>query len=481
MRRLSLHVVSLAPPRASLGMRALDGRRCRPALPPRARRRRRCGAGAAPGDGDGGAGPAGGGGGASGAPLSPDDDDDDYAPACPLPLTPAQRLSRSLAPLVPWASPWGVAPGGVVGSGAPPRHKAELYLVRTDGFTCTRETVTDSTLRFSHPSTQQQMLMWKTRPAAVLVLKKLGDEVFPQLLAALTCLRREHGLRCVVERDVYERLAGEEGFGFVETFYSADAERGDLARAVDFVVCLGGDGVILHAASLFNGPAPPIISFNLGSLGFLTNHRFENFTSEIAALLGGEGRAEGAYITLRMRLHCELLRRGCAVPERSAEVLNEVVVHRGNNSYLSKIECFERDRLLTKVQADGIMIATPTGSTAYSVAAGGSMVHPTVPAILFTPICPHSLSFRPVVLPDSAELELRIPTDARDTAWVSFDGKMRVELRRGDAVRVRMSPHPLPTINKADQTNDWFGSLARCLRWNDRAEQRALFLDRTDG
>lgn len=393
--------------------------------------------------------------------------------------------------------------------------------MRTDGFTCTRETVTDSTLRFSHPSTQQQMLMWKTRPRACLVLKKLGEELLPQLLTALRCLRSEHGLRCLVERDVYERLAAEDGFGFVETFYAADAQRGELARQVDFVVCLGGDGVILHAASLFNGPAPPIISFNLGSLGFLTNHTFDQFSGDIGELLGngsggsgaGSGVGAGAFITLRMRLHCELLRRGCAVPERVTEVLNEVVVHRGNNPFLSKIECYERDRLLTKVQADGIMIATPTGSTAYSVAAGGSMVHPSVPAILFTPVCPHSLSFRPVVLPDSAELELRIPRDARDSAWVSFDGKARVELRRGDAVRVRMSPHPLPTINKADQartserlgrwgggglplslslprscshsragmsrsqTNDWFASLVRCLRWNERTEQAPLLTD----
>ena len=180
----------------------------------------------------------------------------------------------------------------------------------------------------------------------------------------------------------------------------------------------------------------------------------------------------GVYITLRMRLRCELVRGDGREAPQFYEVLNEVVVNRGNNAFLSKIECYERGRLLTKVQADGIMIATPTGSTAYSVSAGGSMVHPNVPAILFTPVCPHSLSFRPVILPDSAELELRIPSDARDSAWVSFDGKARSELRRGDCVRIAMSEHPLPTINKSDQTHDWFGSLARCLSWNDRIEQR---------
>lgn len=126
------------------------------------------------------------------------------------------------------------------------------------------------------------------------------------------------------------------------------------------------------------------------------------------------------------------------------------------------------------MQGDGVIVATPTGSTAYSTAAGGSMVHPNVPCMLFTPICPHSLSFRPVILPDSARLELKIPDDARSNAWVSFDGKRRQQLSRGDSVRIFMSEHPIPTVNKSDQTGDWFHSLVRCLNWNERLDQKAL-------
>jgi NAD kinase len=103
-------------------------------------------------------------------------------------------------------------------------------------------------------------------------------------------------------------------------------------------------------------------------------------------------------------------------------------------------------------QADGIMLATPTGSTAYSVAAGGSMVHPNVQAILLTPICPHSLNFRPIILPDYVEMELRVPDSARVGAWVCFDGKQRQELQRGDSVFIKMSENPVPTINRADLT-----------------------------
>ena len=97
------------------------------------------------------------------------------------------------------------------------------------------------------------------------------------------------------------------------------------------------------------------------------------------------------------------------------------------------------------------MLATPTGSTAYSVAAGGSMVHPNVQAILLTPICPHSLNFRPIILPDYVEMELRVPDSARVGAWVCFDGKQRQELQRGDSVFIKMSENPVPTINKYDQ------------------------------
>ncbi|KAL2631814.1 hypothetical protein R1flu_016500 [Riccia fluitans] len=353
------------------------------------------------------------------------------------------------------------------------RKKAEMFLVRTDGYSCTRERVRESTLAFTHPSTQQQMLMWKTPPRTCLVLKRLGDDLLPDLQRVASFLHHQEGMNIVVEPDVHDRLARLPGFGFVQTFYSQDTS--ELHERVDFVVCLGGDGVILHASNLFRSAVPPVVSFNLGSLGFLTAHPFNDFKEDLRAIIHGHSEMlTGVYITLRMRLRCELFRNGKAIPGKIFDVLNEVVVDRGSNPYLSKIECYERNRLITKVQADGVIVATPTGSTAYSTAAGGSMVHPNVPCMLFTPICPHSLSFRPVILPDSALVELKVPSDARNNAWVSFDGKKRQQLSKGDSVRIRMSEHPLPTVNKSDQTDDWFQSLVRCLNWNERTEQRPL-------
>lgn len=352
------------------------------------------------------------------------------------------------------------------------RKKAEMFLVRTDGVSCTREKVTESSLAFTHPSTQQQMLMWKSSPKTVLLLKKLGLELMEQAKEAASFLYHQENMNVLVEPEVHDVFARIPGFGFVQTFYSQDTS--DLHERVDLIACLGGDGVILHASNLFRGAVPPVVSFNLGSLGFLTSHAFEDFKQDLKRVIHGNNTLEGVYITLRMRLHCEIFRNGKAMPGKVFDVLNEVVVDRGSNPYLSKIECYEHDRLITKVQGDGVIVATPTGSTAYSTAAGGSMVHPNVPCMLFTPICPHSLSFRPVILPDSARLELKIPEDARSNAWVSFDGKRRQQLSRGDSVRICMSQHPLPTVNKFDQTGDWFRSLIRCLNWNERLDQKAL-------
>lgn len=352
------------------------------------------------------------------------------------------------------------------------RRKAEMYLVRTDGFSCTREKVKESTLAFTHPSTQQQMLMWKTPPKTALLLKKLGSELMQEAQQVASFLHYKEGMNVIVEPDVHDRFARVPGFGFIQTFHIQDTSI--LHERIDFVVCLGGDGVILHASNIFRNAVPPVVSFNLGSLGFLTAHPFDDFMQDLRAIIHGNTMVEGVYITLRMRLRCELFRNSKPVPGKVFDVLNEVVVDRGSNPYLCKIECYERNRLITKVQADGVIVATPTGSTAYSTAAGGSMVHPNVPCMLFTPICPHSLSFRPVILPDSALLELKVPEDARSNAWVSFDGKRRQQLSRGDSVRICMSQHPLPTVNKSDQTDDWFQSLVRCLNWNERLEQKAL-------
>merc|ERR1712212_592548 len=215
------------------------------------------------------------------------------------------------------------------------------------------------------------------------------------------------------------------------------------------------------------------MAFHLGSLGFLTPFKFEDFRTQVTHVLEGH-----AALTLRSRLRCILMKKEEEQqnlnPSTNQLVLNEVVIDRGPSPYLSNIDLYLDGKLITSVQGDGLIVSTPTGSTAYAVAAGASMMHPSVPAIMVTPICPHSLSFRPIVVPAGVELKITVSPDSRNTAWVSFDGRNRQELEHGDSLHVTTSIYPVPSICSQDQISDWFASLADCLHWNERKKQKAM-------
>ncbi|TXT10868.1 hypothetical protein VHUM_02373 [Vanrija humicola] len=304
----------------------------------------------------------------------------------------------------------------------------------------------------------------------------------------------------------------------------------------DFVVTLGGDGTVLFTSWLFQKIVPPVLPFALGSLGFLTNFDFANYKPTMDRVIN-----EGIRVNLRMRFTCVVYRaierfedkvvtkggkrRNKAVrrpggdilvqqvdrdgwdaledPTNSKlcsqtgkkskeimcfttraveqfEVLNDLVVDRGPSPFVSLLEVFGDDHHLTTVQADGLTVSTPTGSTAYSLSAGGSLVHPQIPAILLTPICPHTLSFRPMLLPDSMELRICVPYNSRSTAWASFDGRGRVELRQGDHIKITASKYPFPTVCADKQSTDWFRSISRTLKWNEREKQKSFVVVEED-
>ncbi|CDO72799.1 hypothetical protein BN946_scf184994.g52 [Trametes cinnabarina] len=290
----------------------------------------------------------------------------------------------------------------------------------------------------------------------------------------------------------------------------------------DFVVTLGGDGTVLFTSWLFQRIVPPVLPFALGSLGFLTNFDFANYAKVMDNAIDN-----GIRVNLRMRFTCTVYRaispdknsKACRAikkgdtgeilmrnverggwealesgmqtegkvgakdkeimcfstrPVECFEVLNDLVVDRGPSPYVSLLELFGDEHHLTTVQADGLCVATPTGSTAYSLSAGGSLVHPEIPAILITPICPHTLSFRPMLLPDTMELRVCVPFNSRSTAWASFDGRGRVELKQGDHIKITASKYPFPTVCAESQSLDWFHSISRTLKWNERERQKSF-------
>lgn len=339
--------------------------------------------------------------------------------------------------------------------------KSPITLIRCDGYMCERESVEGSHIAFRGAATEQVMLVWNREPKTVLLLVKKGPALMGNVLEAARYLLEVKRMNVIVEAQVQTQAIAN-GL-FLDTFSSATT----LHENVDFVVCLGGDGLILHVSTLFKQAVPPVISFNLGSLGFLTPFHYDYFGAEIEDVMRGN-----CNLSLRMRLTCRIVSGGEV--RKEFEVLNEVVVDRGASPYLCNLDCFCDGKFITTVQADGIIMSTPTGSTAYSMSAGGSMVHPSVPAILFTPICPHSLSFRPIVFPDSAKIRIHISEDARSHAWASFDGKSRQQLKRGDSMIIEMNLYPVPTVNKTDHTGDWFQSLDRAFNFNSRAMQKRL-------
>merc|ERR1719206_1405985 len=322
-----------------------------------------------------------------------------------------------------------------------------------------------------------QRLTWYKPPLTVLVIKKVRDAmVIPPFIQLVKWFINEKRMVVFVESAVMDDtvLTRNPEFGHIqEKLMTFDEKKDDLTDKIDFVVCLGGDGTLLYASSLFQQSVPPIMAFHLGSLGFLTPFKFEDFETQVDHVLGGN-----AALTLRSRLRCILMKeeeeRTGAKPATNQLVLNEVVIDRGPSPYLSNIDLYLDGKLITSVQGDGLIVSTPTGSAAYAVAAGASMIHPSVPAVMVTPICPHSLSFRPIVVPAGVELKISVSPDSRNTAWVSFDGRMRQELCHGDSLRVTTSIYPIPSISAQDQITDWFDSLAECLHWNVRKKQKTL-------
>ncbi|CAD6228076.1 unnamed protein product [Miscanthus lutarioriparius] len=319
-------------------------------------------------------------------------------------------------------------------------------------------------------SNKQILLKWESPPQTVLFITKPNSNSVRVLCAEMVRWLRDHkNINIFVEPRVKkEPLMEDSYYNFVQT-WDDDEEIKMLHTKVDLIVTLGGDGTVLWAASLFKGPVPPVVAFALGSLGFMTPFPSEQYRELLDNVLNGPFS-----ITLRNRIQCHVIRdtaKDEIVTEEPFLVLNEVTIDRGISSYLTNLEVYCDSSFVTCVQGDGLIISTTSGSTAYSLAAGGSMVHPQVPGILFTPICPHSLSFRPLILPEYVTLRVQVPCNSRGNVWASFDGKDRQQLSPGDALICSISPWPVPTACLVDSTTDFLRSIHEGLHWNLRKSQ----------
>jgi NAD+ kinase len=237
--------------------------------------------------------------------------------------------------------------------------------------------------------------------------------------------------------------------------------RDELPALVDLVVVLGGDGTLLGMATRIAqcGRDVPMLGVNFGSLGFLTETRIAELFPSLEAVIGGT-----AIVDRRAMLAAEYV--GAQGPDARV-VLNDVVFTKAALSRIIELTISVGDNLVTKVKADGLIVATATGSTAYNLAAGGPIVHPKVDAVVLTPIAPHTLTNRPIVVPASETIEVR-PTvaDVKDEIFVTYDGQSGYPLHSGDVVRIRRSERTLQLVK--GPARNYFELLREKLKWGER-------------
>lgn len=229
----------------------------------------------------------------------------------------------------------------------------------------------------------------------------------------------------------------------------------EIVERADPIVTLGGDGTLIGAARYVKGPSPLFVGVNFGNLGFLTEVRPTELFSVLEQAL--ENKVTSAE---RVLLFVQVIRDGSVIFESQA--VNDAVVQKGARSPLPELDLSVNEHDVARIRADGLIIATPTGSTAYSLAAGGSIAHPSLSIFLVTPVCPHSLTNRPLILPGSSTVGVKLP-HFKDDAWVTIDGQVSQQLKSGDFVRVTQAKQTVRFVISPDKS--YFDILRTKLNW----------------
>ena len=235
-------------------------------------------------------------------------------------------------------------------------------------------------------------------------------------------------------------------------------DRAKMHEGIDLLIVLGGDGTLLSVARIFAATGTPILGVNLGSLGFLTEVRLADLYATLEGWCGGRHEVDA-----RAMLHAELWREGAL--SCSFEALNEVVVSKGDIARMGDFAVELDGKNVARFRADGVIVSTPTGSTAYTLAANGPILTPNVDAMVVTPICPHLLTLRPIVVRGDARLAVRVEGIANQAA-LTVDGQKAVELLLGDEIRCRKSAHTVNLVRMSE--GGFFEALRSKLSWGER-------------
>jgi len=237
------------------------------------------------------------------------------------------------------------------------------------------------------------------------------------------------------------------------------SDEAEIGKSAELVLVLGGDGTLIHAATVRQDRAVPILGVIMGNLGFMTEVPQSELYTALEEVLAGSAR-----VSERMKLRVHLHRNGTHERAVDMEVLNDVVIAKGALSRMVEMEIRCSGSFVSTLRGDGLIVATPTGSTAYALAAAGPIMYPTMRGVILAPICPHTLTQRPLVVPDAENIEIWLKNDSE--VYLTLDGQKGLKLERGDRVQVKQSQNRVLLVRNPRM--DFFGILRAKLRWGDR-------------
>ncbi|MCJ7501921.1 MAG: NAD(+)/NADH kinase [Acidobacteriia bacterium] len=280
------------------------------------------------------------------------------------------------------------------------------------------------------------------------IISKPKKTEIREIVPSLTQWLRERNVEVFLDKETASLLeSGEKSLS-----------RNEMPSQVDLLVVLGGDGTLLAAARALNRKPVPILAVNLGGLGFLTVITREELYPTLELVLAGNFKTER-----RVQIEGELVRADEVISSFLA--LNDVVLNKGAIARILDFDVLVNGRFISTYKSDGLIVSTPTGSTAYSLAAGGPIVTPAVEAFVVTPICAHTLTNRPLVLPDSVQIEVVVKSQ-REVAYLTVDGQMGIATHSDDTVRLKKASSCVEIIQPPNK--DYFEILRQKLKWGER-------------
>ena len=287
-------------------------------------------------------------------------------------------------------------------------------------------------------------------PKTIGLIGKYGDPQIAPIITDLIEFLQGRGLNVMLEQATAEILA---------LRHAHVHPIAEIGKHIDLAVVVGGDGTMLNAARNIAGFKVPMIGVNRGRLGFLTDIAAAHMLADLGRVLDGDFKSEE-----RLLLAAEVVRDGRGV--HTSNAFNDVVVNKGPLARLIEFESYVNDEFVNSVRADGVIVATPTGSTAYALSAGGPILQPTLPAMVLVPICPHTLSDRPLALSSDSRIEIVMTNTGNQGASVTFDGQSNYSLFDHDRIRVQRAATPVILIHPSRRSH--FEVLRAKLRWGEK-------------